>query len=152
MNESKLITAFDMDGVIVSDINMDYNNPEQLEKIKQIRMVCEPIFRPHGTFVIITGRPENEHDQTWQWLEMYNVKPQRVFFKPEQYDFSKQSIIDHKARTIRELNRTLYYGYVTKFVESDKTQVEGISKQVDIPVIHFPVFSSNALVHAGWWY
>jgi 23S rRNA G2445 N2-methylase RlmL len=142
MNQ-KIITGFDMDGVLISDLTLNWSNPDVQDEIEQVRMKCHPIFRPKLPYVIITGRPITEEIHTYKWLELYGIIPLQIFFKMSG-DFEKQTVINHKAAAINKVNSEPGL-YISEFVESDMDQVIGIQKLVSIPVIHFSTFVTDEL-------
>lgn len=137
------LTGYDMDGVLISDLTLDWKNPAIIKEIENIRMACHPIFRPLDPFVIITGRPITEEIHTVEWLETYGVKPRQIFFNMSG-SFDKSDVIKHKANTINKINLGNSIK-ITKFIESDIEQAVGIQKLVNIPVLHFSQFVADEL-------
>ncbi len=138
-----LVTGFDMDGVLISDLTLEWSNPDVQDEIEEVRMKCHPIFKPKEPYIIITGRPITEEIHTYEWLELYGMTPRQIFFKMGG-DFLKQTVINHKANSINKVNASNSLT-ITKFVESDIEQVIGIQKLVNIPVFHFSQFVADEL-------
>ena len=105
--------AYDLDGVISKTPVRFYS---LLKRCRPILYVCSllcpvkmrPLRNPDGRqFVtIITGRSIKDKKITEIWLKLHGIIGD-VYYNPNGY--SKESAIEHKAKTINELGIEVYY-------------------------------------------
>jgi len=131
------IAAYDMDGVICSDLNLPWNEPNfDYDFCFELRMKLNPIFVPVGPYVIITGRSNFDKPHTKEWCSHYKLFPQEIYYNPnDPVDWKLAA--KHKADTIVRLQHTL-----SVFVESSHDQVEFIRQYIGnvVPIVHFSDF------------
>lgn len=109
--------GYDLDGVLITDMKLDWNSASQTEVDTILRFrkeFPEPIFTPKGDYVIITGRPATDKEDTLEWVSSFlSNKPLHVYH--DNMDMSTPHL--YKARMINELGLRV-------FIESEKHQVE----------------------------
>lgn len=112
--------GYDLDGVLITDMKLDWKNASQSEVNAVLRFRKEfpaPIFTPKGDYVIITGRPVTDKEDTLEWVSSFLPnKPLHVYH--DNLDMSNPHL--YKARMINELGLRM-------FIESEKHQVEALT-------------------------
>jgi len=131
------MNAYDLDGVLLSDIEIDGDIHEFLYR----RRKAHPIFIPPKPFCIITARPLVDEEITKEWLKEHNIEPEYVKFnsyttnKDDIFDlFTIEDAINHKSKCIDEDSN------IRIFIESDEEQANGIRNSIkrnDVIVYHF---------------
>lgn len=143
------IIGFDLDGVICPDIRWEGDTSyEGIKRLHDLRDNFYPIFYPHSNYVIITGRPIDDKDRTFEWLNKNRLTPIDVHFLDiKKENWNEHDVIKHKSYWINYyLTYDNKYNMVS-FVESDLKQVYDIVSEIDneIPVYHFSDFVVNSL-------
>lgn len=135
--------AFDLDGVICPDVKWDGDTSSYgIKRLHSLRSNIYPIFYPSGPFFIVTGRPKQDREETWNWLNEHEIRPTDIFFMDN--DLTKWgtvTIVEHKSRIINSMP-------IKYFVESEKRQADMIREGVSVPVIHFSEFIKHQLEHS----
>ena len=124
--------AYDMDGVIVSDILFEEDIKQHLEK----RYAMFPIFVPQGHYCLITGRPALDRDLTEKWIVQYLTNAPVVLFH------NNSLTGDPAEYKIKVINSN---PMITIFIESDRKQADTIRKSVVIPVFLFSELIEEAV-------
>jgi hypothetical protein len=136
----KKYIGLDLDGVLCSDLDLPWDQLTSKELGEFRNKLC-PMFVPASQFVIITGRPITELNDTKNWLNKFNIFPEKIYFNPvEPVDWLQ--VAQHKSDTINKIRHNL-----TLFVESSHKQVEYIRQKVSsvVPVVHFSDFIANQI-------
>lgn len=110
--------AFDLDGVFIPDIAPDLWDTEEYKKvILKIRSeYLVPIYQPNFPYIVITGRPFCDKEDTLSWFnKFFKVKPTQVYH--DNLDLTKSP--EYKADVLNSLPIISLY-------------VESCGKQVDI--------------------
>ena len=116
--------AYDLDGVLLSDVT----HPD-LKTLLSIRARCTcSVFEPEGKYIIITGRPLIDKEDTIAWF-INNIlnQPEAIYFNPGKIE---EAVI-HKINTLNELESE-----IDCFIESDFEQYALIKEKTLVPV-HF---------------
>ena len=117
--------AFDLDGIFVPDI---IYNSSTFGLVQYSRMnLLRPIFYPKKSFVLITGRPVCDKDQTVLWLDIVGLKPEKVF----------HDNLDIKDSAQYKESVLLANPEITRFIESDLSQVDYLRNRLDCEVVWF---------------
>jgi len=118
------IIAYDLDGIFLSDVTIE--NGEQLDFRRDY---IQPIFQPQGEYVIITGRPAEDRQDTADWIDRnLVVKPKKVYHGNDRIERSAC----YKAHVLCCLKDE-----IGVFVESNKEQAEELSSLgLDIKIVH----------------
>ena len=128
------MTAYDLDGIFVSDLHIT-DNLEELLKFRVNNV--KPLFEPDGDYYIITGRPIEDKEHTLKWIDtFFKNKPLKVFHDND--DWSKPN--EYKLKVLKE-NLD-----VDTFFESELYQVEWINNNIThVKVHHFETFIRKAI-------
>jgi len=129
--------AYDMDGVLVSDILFEENIPQHLEK----RYAMFPIFVPQGRYCLITGRPLLDKELTEKWIA------QNLANAPVKLFHGNSITGDPAEYKIAVLKDNPEIGV---FIESDKQQADTIRKSVGIRVVLFSDFIQESIDESGF--
>ena len=119
------VKAFDLDGVIVNDVNSAY----------ALRVSCAPLFNPKSH--IITARPAVDHDLTKYWASKYLPDCKLWLIN----NTSAPLDVHDSARLKVEQCRSLG---VTLFVESDPL-ITVLIQKLGINTIHFSTWVEQNL-------
>ncbi len=128
--------AFDIDGVLVSDISFD----EDIEKYLERRYCMFPLFIPKGSYYLITGRPSIDKELTQKWIdENLTNKPIKLFHDNPYFD----KYAEYKVKVIKENPD------ITIYIESSEEEAEFIRKNTSIRVITFNKFILEGIENEG---
>ena len=129
--------AYDLDGVFVPDYHPD--SGLSLEEYLRVRYELPPLFEPHASkdYLIITGRPVEDKDQTEAWIDkFFNHPPLQLIigtgapvlrlsikFKSEMIKAHGISVyIESDIRQVRELS-VLHPGCTIKHFQSNVQRI-----------------------------
>lgn len=137
---NKKIIGFDLDGVIVSDLNwFDCYGKKEYEKRMNTVYYLLPLFQPSSicdNYVILTSRPVDYKERTMNWLKTYMVKmPMAVYHENKIGAYGTinwTSSYEYKLSVLMKTNIDLYF-------ESDKECVDYLKERLTNKsrVIHF---------------
>lgn len=118
--------AFDIDGVFLSDQDINAANIEDILRVRSNYL--KPLFVPKGDYVLITGRPAQDKEDTQRWVnKFFDRKPLCVYH--ENTDMRKSA--QYKAAVLNE-NKNIHC-----FLESDRSQAEVIRSLTNTKIIVF---------------
>jgi hypothetical protein len=130
--------AYDLDGVFINDIHI-LDNLSELLRIRSENL--KPIFTPAHDFVIITGRPNIDEEDTNAWADRFFTKqPLGIFHNNRSLDTAKEYKLKVLKAYAKELN-------IHTYIESDKEQADYLKKHLwkDIRVLHFEEFINTMI-------
>jgi hypothetical protein len=129
--------AYDLDGIFVNDIHI-LDNLHTLLKIRSENL--KPLFIPIDDYVIITGRPNIDMQDTLRWFEMFfSNKPQKIFHNNTDFTKAKEYKLDTLSNIHKEYN-------INIFIESEKEQADFLRDNLKgIEVYHFSEFINSQL-------
>lgn len=133
MNKESNITAFDLDGVFIPDCDQIPDLGDH-EAYLNLTMYMQPVFKPVGEWILLTGRPLEFEHITKSWLLKYFANQPKLIL--HQRDPSKETNEEYKLRMIKEHDIAVY-------IESDPTIMEYLKKNLDIDqkvLVHFSDF------------
>jgi hypothetical protein len=133
MNKHSNITAFDLDGVLIPDCDHipdlgDHN------AYLNLTMYMQPVFKPVGEWILLTGRPAQFEHITKSWLLKYFSNQPKMIL--HQRDQEKENNEQYKLRMINEHDIDVY-------IESDKKIVDHLKTNLDVDkktIVHFSDF------------
>lgn len=129
--------AYDLDGIFVNDIHITDN----LEKLLKIRSEnLKPLFVPNDDYIIITGRPSIDIQDTLQWIDtFFTNKPKKIFHGNENINESKI----YKLNTLKDIQHSFQ---IDIFIESEKEQADFLKANLNgIMVFHFSEFINSQI-------
>jgi hypoxanthine phosphoribosyltransferase len=118
--ENTMMTSFNCDGNIAVDLDGVLCKDENPE---------EPLYIPSFTVkAVITGRLEDERDQTETWLKNNNVHyKELIMYEGTAASRTQRAVSKYKAEHIIDLNASLFW-------ESDVMQAAYIANMASVPV------------------
>lgn len=131
--------AYDLDGVFIPELVWKDSIADHLLYFRHNHMT--PIFQPEGDFILITGRPYIDKQETIKWIdEHWTNKPLLIFHDNTDYRYG----VDYKIKVLRENPQ------IRTFVESELIQVYKIESALkswgmNTKIIHFPTLISSYL-------
>ena len=131
--DRKNVTAFDLDGVFIPDCDQIPDLGDH-QAYLNLTMYMQPVFRPVGEWILLTGRPAEYESITKSWLLKYFINQPKLILhgrNPEEEDNE-----EYKLRMIKEHNIDVY-------IESDKKIVDHLNKNLDKDakiIVHFSEF------------
>ena len=133
---SDLLTAYDIDGVLVPDCD-HFPNIGGLDEFYEIAAKMLPIFHPAGDFILITARPKEYSNVTWKWCGDYmDPLPISLFH-------GCQKEPPHRYKT-GVLNAN---PHIKRYIESDLLIVDYLKLHVTTgcEIVHFKTFMQGIL-------
>jgi len=133
MNKNSNITAFDLDGVFIPDCD-EIPDLGDHEAYMNLTQYMQPVFKPVGEWILLTGRPAEYEALTKSWLLKYFSNQPKMILHSR--DPEKESNEEYKLRMIKEHNIDVY-------IESDKKIVDYLKGNLDLDkkiVVHFSEF------------
>lgn len=130
------MVGYDIDGVLVNDQVFGKGNDEHVLALRSKSLY--PLIEPDDEFVLVTGRPSTDVDQTMAWVNtFFTRKPVNVFHGNHDYRFAGQ----YKTEVLNT------HPEITTFIESDARQAAYIKKNVltGCVVIHFETLVKDAI-------
>ena len=133
MSKGSNLTAFDLDGVFIPDCDQipDLGDHEDYMELTQY---MQPVFKPVGEWILLTGRPGIYEAHTKSWLLKYfSNQPIMVLHSR---DPSEEDNEQYKLRMIKEHDIDVY-------IESDKKIVDFLKANLDLDkktIVHFSEF------------
>ena len=127
--------GFDIDGVFIGDKNQS----APLDEYLKTRGYFSPLFIPEGKYVLVTGRPSIDKDDTLAWVrESFAINPpQEIYHENKDMMLAKE----YKVSAILKSK-------VDIFIESDKEQVDYFKRvlyNTNIKIVHFSDFILDKL-------
>jgi len=133
MSKGSNLTAFDLDGVFIPDCDQIPDLGDH-EAYLNLTMYMQPVFKPVGEWILLTGRPAEFESVTKSWLLKYfSNQPTMIL---HQRDPDSEDNMQYKLRMIKENEIDVY-------IESDKDIVEFLKGNLDIDqktIVHFEEF------------
>jgi hypothetical protein len=133
MSKGSNLTAFDLDGVFIPDCDQIPDLGDH-EAYLNLTMYMQPVFKPVGEWILLTGRPAEYEHITKSWLLKYFANQPKMIL--HQRDSTKETNEDYKLRMIKEHDIDVY-------IESDRQIVEHLNKNLDVDqkiIVHFSEF------------
>lgn len=125
--------GYDLDGVLGPDIIIKGNLGELL-RIRDQNL--KPLFNPPGEWVLITGRPIEDRKSTTKWiLDNFENPPVKIYHKNESLD----TAAEYKASVINKIPD------LRLFIESDESQVEYLTQNTIVKIIHYSTMMEDIL-------
>lgn len=133
MSKGSNLTAFDLDGVFIPDCDHIPNIGDHNDYL-EITLYMQPVFRPVGEWILLTGRPQEFEHITKSWLLKYFTNQPKIVLHSR--DSTKESNEEYKLRMINEND-------IDVFVESDRDIVNHLKSNLDVDkktIVHFSEF------------
>jgi hypothetical protein len=133
MSKGSNLTAFDLDGVFIPDCDHIPDLGEHREYL-ELTMYMQPVFKPVGEWILLTGRPAEYEHITKSWLLKYfSNQPAMVLHSRNSTEEDNEQ---YKLRMIKEHDIDVY-------IESDKKIVDFLKANLDLDkktIVHFSEF------------
>jgi hypothetical protein len=133
MSKGSNLTAFDLDGVFIPDCDQIPDLGDH-EAYLNLTMYMQPVFKPVGEWILLTGRPAEFESVTKSWLLKYfSNQPTMIL---HQRDPDKENNEEYKLRMIKEHDIDVY-------IESDIKIVNHLKGNLDTDkktIVHFSEF------------
>ena len=136
--QTLLLTAFDIDGVLVPDCD-HFPNIGGLDEFYALTSKMVPIFTPSTDYILITARHAKYRATTWAWCKEYmDPLPIQLF-----HECTDETAGDYKAKVLNA-NPS-----IKRYIESDLSIVTYLRKNVTTgcEIIHFESFMQLTLNH-----
>ena len=133
MSKGSNLTAFDFDGVFIPDCDQIPDLGDH-EAYLNLTMYMQPVFKPVGEWILLTGRPVEYESITKSWLLKYFTNQPKMIL--HQRDSEKEDNKDYKLRMIEENDIDVY-------IESDKEIVDFLKSSLDVDkktIVHYSEF------------
>lgn len=133
MSKGSNLTAFDLDGVFIPDCDHIPNIGDHNDYL-EITLYMQPVFRPVGEWILLTGRPQEFEHITKSWLLKYFTNQPKIVLHSR--DSTTESNEEYKLRMINEND-------IDVFVESDRDIVNHLKSNLDVDkktIVHFSEF------------
>lgn len=135
---TNIMIAYDFDGVLIPDFNR-VPNLGGLDEFYTMTQSVKPIFKPKGTWYIITGRDRSYLTQTASYIDKHFDNPPVALYQDRKR--KEQKAWEYKAQILNELPEIQYY------IESDPRTVSYLKEHVTTgcKVIHFADYLETSL-------
>lgn len=133
MSKGSNLTAFDLDGVFIPDCDQIPDLGDH-EAYLNLTMYMQPVFRPVGEWILLTGRPAQFEHVTKSWLLKYFSNQPKMILHSR--DDEKETNEEFKLRMIKEHDIDVY-------IESDIKIVNHLKGHLDMDkktIVHFSEF------------
>jgi len=133
MNKNSNLTAFDLDGVFIPDCDQipDLGDHQAYLNLTQY---MQPVFKPVGEWILLTGRLAEYEHITKSWLLKYFTNQPKMILHSR--DSEKETNEQYKLRMINENDIDVY-------IESDKKIVDHLKNNLDLDtktIVNFSEF------------
>ena len=133
MSKESNLTAFDLDGVFIPDCDQIPDLGDH-EAYLNLTMYMQPVFKPVGEWILLTGRPAVYEHITKSWLLKYFSNQPKMIL--HQRDPETENNEQYKLRMINEHDIDVY-------IESDKKIIDYLKSNLDVDkktIVHFSDF------------
>lgn len=121
------MVGFDLDGVFIPDLKHEWGNNDG-EVLNFRKTKIQPTFIPKGDYVIVTGRPKSDKQDTLEWVSCFLHNPPLGVYHDN--TCMKEPYL-YKASIINSLGITIFF-------ESELSQVEKLTELCpSCRIVHF---------------